>query len=307
MMKNLNVAVVGVGRLGGEHARVYSRMDGVSLAGVADIDSRRGKEISREYGAPWFSDYRELEGKLDAVSIAVPTDTHYEAASFFLARGVHVLLEKPMTETLEQADSLIDISEKNNALLQVGHIERFNSALSEASSYIQKPRFIECHRLAPYQPRGTEVSVVLDLMIHDIDIIVDLVKSRVESIDALGVNVLSSDVDIANARIKFENGAVANVTSSRVSREKLRKIRIFGHNRYVSINYLDQSVTMCKKEDGGIVVEQVEVDREEPLKLELEHFVRCVSEGRSPLVCGKSAREALRLALEVSEIIGKSV
>ncbi len=305
-MEKLRVAVIGVGRLGAEHARIYSGIEGVELAGVADTDAPRGREIAGKYHTAHFSDYSLLDGKVDAVSIAVPTAMHYAAGAFFLSRGVHVLLEKPMTRTLAEADRLITLGESKGALLQVGHIERFNSALSRAARDIENPSFIECHRLAPYQPRGTEVSVILDLMIHDIDIILDMVKSKVSKIDALGVSVLSSDIDIANARISFENGAVANITSSRVSREKLRKIRIFARNRYVSINYLDQSVTICRKENENIAVEQVQTKKEEPLKLEIEHFIQCIISNRPPLVSGKSGRSALEIALRISEIVGKS-
>lgn len=305
-MGKTRVAVIGVGRLGAEHARVYSGMEGAKLVGAADIDPERGAEIAERCGTAYFPDYRMLEGKVDAVSIAVPTDMHCSAASFFLERGIHVLLEKPVTETLEEADRLIALSESAGAILQVGHIERFNSALSRASREIKNPRFIECHRLAPYQPRGTEVSVILDLMIHDIDIILDMVHSPVDRIEALGVNVLSSDIDIANARLSFQNGAVANITSSRVSREKLRKLRIFAPSRYVSINYLDQSATCCRKEDGNIAVEQMSVEKDEPLRLELEHFIDCVVRGRAPIVSGRHGREALEVALRISEIIRNS-
>jgi predicted dehydrogenase len=304
-VKILRTAVIGVGRLGAEHARIYSAMERAELVGAADVDPVRGKEIAGRYDTHHFFDYRMLEGKVDAVSIAVPTSAHYEAASFFLERGVHVLLEKPVTETLEEADRLIELGESGGVVFQVGHIERFNSALSRAGRDIENPRFIECHRLSPYQPRGTDVSVVLDLMIHDIDIILDMVKSDILKIDALGVSVLSDAPDIANARIEFRNGAVANITSSRVSRERLRKIRVFAPNRYVSINYLDQSAVVCRKEEGGIAVENVSVEKEEPLKLEIEHFIDCVLNKKPPLVSGISAREALGIALQISEIIGK--
>ena len=305
-MDKIRVAVIGAGRLGAEHARIYSSMEAADLVGISDIDRARGRLVAEQRDSVLFPDYRMLEGKVDAVSIAVPTRVHYPAASFFLARGVHVLLEKPITETLDEADRLISLSEAGGAILQVGHIERFNSALRRASRDIENPRFIECHRLAPYQPRGTEVSVILDLMIHDIDIILDMVKSDISKIDALGVNVLSGGTDIANARLAFKNGAVANITSSRVSRDRLRKVRIFAPNMYVSIDYLNQSATVCRKKDGDISVEEISVDREEPLKLELEHFVSCVIHKKPPLVSGRSARKALEAALRISEIIGKS-
>lgn len=294
---------MGVGRLGSEHARIYAGMEGVELAGVADTDAYRGGGIAGKCGTRYFHDYRLLEGRADAVSIAVPTGKHYEIAKFFLGLGIHVLLEKPITETVEEADRLISLAESSGAIFQVGHIERFNSALKRASRDIENPRFIECHRLAPYQPRGTDVSVILDLMIHDIDIILNLVKSGIEKIEALGVSVLSEATDIANARLSFGCGAVANITSSRISREKLRKIRIFAPNLYVSIDCLDQSITSCRKEKDGIAVDRIPVEKEEPLKLELEHFIECVKRETSPIVTGAHAREALSVALRISEIV----
>lgn len=305
-MNTIKVAVVGVGRLGAEHARVYSALENAELVGVADTDSKRGRDIASRHDTVFFPDYSLLAGKADAVSIAVPTDRHYEAASFFLERGVHVLLEKPITETLPQADRLIELGESGGAILQVGHVERFNAALKMAGRDIGEPRFIECHRLAPFQPRGTEVSVILDLMIHDIDIILDLVKSGVKSIEAIGVNVLSSDIDIANARISFDNGAVANITSSRVSRDRMRKLRIFARNRYISVDYLEQGLTVCRKKNDDIDVEQIRVDKEEPLKLEIEHFLSCILQESPPIVSGRAARQALEVALRISGIIGKT-
>ncbi len=297
------VGVVGVGRLGSEHARVYSKLGNVELTAVADTDGKKAGDIAAKYKTVPCGDYRMLADKVDAVSIAVPTEGHYETARFFLERGIDVLIEKPITRTLSEADELIALSEKQGLLLQVGHIERFNSALNEAGKTIENPGFIECHRLSPYQPRGTDVSVILDLMIHDIDIILSLVQSEIENIQAVGVSVLTPDVDIANARILFQNGAVANITSSRVSREKLRKIRVFSKNTYVSIDCISQKMVVCRKEGGKIAVEELSADKKEPLDLELRHFIECVSERKEPVVSGRSAREALRVALEIAEKI----
>ncbi len=226
-MKKVRVGVIGVGRLGREHARLYANMKKSVLVGVVDTMRERAVDIARKCRTESFTNYSSLFGKVDAVSIAVPTDLHYRIAKDFLGKGIHVLLEKPITQTLSQAGKLILLSEKNKVILQIGHIERFNLALRKLEKQVKNPRFIECHRLSPYQPRGTEVGVVLDLMIHDIDIILSLIKSPVRRIEAVGVKVLSPYEDIASARITFTNGAVANVTSSRISQEKMRKFRIF--------------------------------------------------------------------------------
>ena len=305
-MKKVRVGVVGVGRLGNEHARLYAGMKSCLLVGVVDTRRNRAREIAGKHEVSAFTDYASLFGKVEAVSIAVPTDFHYTIARDFLKRDIHVLLEKPITRTLEEAGKLVSISEKRNVILQVGHVERFNSALRQIERKIKDPRFIECHRLGPYQERGTEVSVVLDLMIHDIDIILSLVKSRVKHIDAVGVKVLSPYEDIANARIVFANGAVANLTSSRISPEKLRKIRIFEKDTYVPLDFLNQNLSVYKRSARGIIKESPTVERIEPLKSELEDFIDSISRKRTPLVSGRLAREALRVALNISKQIENS-
>jgi predicted dehydrogenase len=305
-MKKVRVGVVGVGRLGNEHARIYAGMKKCFLVGVTDTRRNRAREAAGKHKVSAFTDYASLFGKVEAVSIAVPTDLHYAIARDFLKRDVHVLLEKPITRTLEEAGKLVSISEKRNVILQVGHVERFNSALIQIERKIKNPRFIECHRLGPYQERGTEVSVVLDLMIHDIDIILSLVKSPVKRIDAVGVSILSAYEDIANARIVFANGAVANITSSRISAEKLRKIRIFEKDTYVSLDFLNQNLTIYKRRARGIIKESPTVERIEPLKSELEDFIDSISRKRTPLVPGRLAREALRVALNISKQIQNS-
>jgi predicted dehydrogenase len=287
-MKAVRVGVVGVGRLGNEHARIYAGMKKCLLVGVADTRRNRAREAAGKHKVSAF------------------TDLHYAIARDFLKRDVHVLLEKPITRTLEEAGKLVSISEKRNVILQVGHVERFNSALIQIERKIKNPRFIECHRLGPYQERGTEVSVVLDLMIHDIDIILSLVKSPVKRIDAVGVSILSAYEDIANARIVFANGAVANITSSRISAEKLRKIRIFEKDTYISLDFLNQNLTIYKRRARGIIKESPTVERIEPLKSELEDFIDSISHKRIPLVPGRLAREALRVALNISKQIQKN-
>ena len=305
-MKRVRVGVIGVGRLGNEHARLYAGMKSCLLVGVVDTRRNRAREVAGKHKVSAFADYASLFGKVEAVSIAVPTDFHYTIARDFLKRDIHVLLEKPITRTLEEAGKLVSISEKRNVILQVGHVERFNSALRQIERKIKDPRFIECHRLGPYQERGTEVSVVLDLMIHDIDIILSLVKSRVKRIDAVGVRVLSPYEDIANARIVFANGAVANLTSSRISPEKLRKIRIFEKDTYVSLDFLNQNLSVYRRSARGIIKESPTVERIEPLKSELEDFIDSISRKRTPLVSGRLAREALRVALNISKQIETS-
>lgn len=302
--KKVRVGVVGVGRLGSEHARLYAGLERSQLVGLVDTRGEHAGEIAREYGICSFTDYAALFGKVEAVSIAVPTDLHYKIARDFLDKGIHVLLEKPIAKTLEEAEKLVSLGEKRNVVLQVGHVERFNSALREIERKISDPRFIECHRLGPYQERGTEVGVVLDLMIHDIDIILSLVKSAVSRIDAVGVRVLSPHEDIANARIVFANGAVANITSSRISREKLRKIRIFEKDSYVSLDFLSQSLSIYRRGPGGITRENPVFKKVEPLKSELEDFIDCISREAKPLVSGEPAKEALRVALDISKQIG---
>ncbi len=304
-MKKIRVGVIGVGRLGREHARLYASMKKSVLAGVVDTLRERAGEIARKCRTESFTSYSSLFGKVDAVSIAVPTDLHYKIAKDFLERDVHVLLEKPIAQTLSQAKKLILLSERKKVILQVGHIERFNSALRKLERQVKNPRFIECHRLSPYQPRGTEVGVVLDLMIHDIDIILSLVKSPIRRIEAVGVKVLSPYEDIASARITFTNGAVANVTSSRISQEKMRKFRIFEEDAYISLDFLNQSVSIYRRTPGGIVKESPRIEKVEPLKSELEHFVDCILQKQKPLVSGELAKEALRVALQISRKINK--
>ena len=292
--------------MGKEHARLYSLLPGVELVGVADIDQRRAKGTAAQYRTVGYQDYRDLYGKVEAVSIVVPTDLHYSVARDFLKRDIHLLLEKPITRTTEEAEKLIKLANRNKLIFQIGHIERFNAAIREMEKLIKSPRFIESHRLAPYQPRGTEVGVVLDLMIHDLDIILHLVNSPIKRIEAIGVAVLSKHEDIANARLLFENGCVANVTSSRLSREKLRKLRIFQSDSYISLDYLAQEIDLYRKKGEAISREKISPRRFESLRLELEDFLECVSRGRRPLVSGEEGQEVLKVALEIERQIQKN-
>lgn len=310
-MTELPVGVIGVGYLGQHHARLYSQMAGVRLVGVVDPDADRAMTVARSTGCAVFPDIARLAKEVKAVSIVVPTPLHHEIALPCLELGLDVLLEKPMTTTLEQADSLIKAAERRKAILQIGHLERFNGAVLAVVPYLTTPRFIESHRLGPFMERGTDVDVVLDLMIHDIDMVLSLVKSPVESIRAVGVPVLSSQVDIANARIEFANGCAANVTASRVSKDKMRKIRVFQADSYISIDYQKQDAVVYRRVmEGGqpkIVFEPLRIEKDEPLKAELESFVRAVTQRSAPVVSGRDGREALRVALEVLSTMERSM
>jgi predicted dehydrogenase len=335
-MNRIKVGVVGVGYLGQHHARIYSKLPEVELVGVVDIDEGKSNAIAAQAGCQAYQDFHALLDKIQAVSIAVPTLIHHEVALSFLRAGVDVLLEKPMTVTLDEADDLMREAEKRGNLLQIGHLERFNSVVRALDGRIDKPRFIESHRLGPFVERGTDVHVVLDLMIHDIDIILSLVNSPVELIRAVGVSVISPQIDIANARIEFSSGCVANVTASRVSREKMRKIRIFQPDAYFSLDYLQQEVTVCRRvaqEPGErpqsealawpgrvrgvgasedlssdvaaraptykLLIERLEIHKEEPLEAEIAAFIDCVRTRKRAIVSGQEGREALRVALEI--------
>ncbi|MCL6584156.1 MAG: Gfo/Idh/MocA family oxidoreductase [bacterium] len=314
-MDKLAVGVVGVGHLGKHHARILADLKECKLYGVVDIDQRRAEEIAAQYQTRAFIDYHDLIGKVDAVSIAAPTIWHYQIARDFLAEGIDVLVEKPMTETLEHARELIDLADRHKAILQVGHLERFNGAVLALEKYIHDPRFIESHRIAPFVERGVDVDVVLDLMIHDIDIILSLVKSRARRIEAVGVPVISSKIDIANARLEFENGCLANVTASRVSLKKERKMRIFQKDAYFSLNYAESklySCTLSKEAESSspypfqIVRNDIPVQEIEPLRAELEAFVHSCRSREKPTVSGEEGYEALCVAFKILEKISTS-
>ncbi|MEE8327158.1 MAG: Gfo/Idh/MocA family oxidoreductase [candidate division NC10 bacterium] len=303
------MGVIGVGHVGQHHARIYRELPGVELAGIADIDPARLQEVKRVAKAPVFQDYRELFGHVDGVSLAVPTHLHAQIARECLDRGVDVLVEKPMTQTLEEAEELTDLAKQRGRILQVGHVERFNGAVRALHRIVKTPGFIECHRLSPFPQRGTDVDVILDLMIHDIDIILSLVKSPVSQVNAVGVPVLTDRVDISNARLEFASGCVANVTASRVSIERLRKIRIFQPDTYISLDYASQEITLFRRlppdlasqppQLPQIVREEVVVEKEEPLRLQLMSFLSSIRERTRPEVSGEEAVEALRVASQI--------
>jgi len=321
----LRVGVIGVGHLGRHHARVYSAIESCELVGVSDLDADRAAVVADEFGARAFPDAGDLIGSVDAVSIAVPTSAHHEVAARCIEAGVHTLIEKPIASTVEEATDLVERSRRAGLSLAVGHVERFNPALRAALGVLSEPLFIEAHRLGVFVPRGTDVAVVLDLMIHDIDLILSTVESSVAGIDAVGVPVLSPSIDIANARLRFHDGCVANVTASRVSREKVRKIRFFQQDAYVSVDCLKPLAQVFRRKnvsgdllrriaagelEGGLsdVVgyEELKLDPTEPLRLELASFLDAVSSGGAPVVSGEDGLRALEVALEIMRQIRRS-
>lgn len=299
----IRVAVIGVGKAGSLHTKAYSRLKGAELVGICDIDNEKARTIAEQFSTQSFADYRNLIKKIDAVSIAVPTSRHYSIAKDFLKAGVHALIEKPITTNLEEADELLRIAKKNRLILQVGHIERFNSAVRQVKKILTRPVFIECHRLSPYPYRGTDVSVILDVMIHDIDIMLGFVNSPITKIDAVGTSVLSRSFDIANARIRFKSGTIADLTSSRISDETMRKIRIFQDNAYVSLDYKCQSASIYTKKGASIISSKIPIEKREPIFEELAEFMSCIAKNKKPLYTARQARDALEVALKIEKKI----
>jgi predicted dehydrogenase len=307
MQKKLRVGVVGVGHIGSNHARLYAGISSAEFAAIYDVDLAKANAIAKKYRVTPAHSPDEFAEMVDAASIATPTNTHYEVARPLLARGKHLLIEKPITDNAAHAGELAELAARNGLILQVGHVERFNPVLSALEERLTHPRFIEAHRLSPYPERSTDIGVVLDLMIHDLEIILHLVRSPVQTIDAVGVAVLSRGEDIANARLRFENGCVANITSSRISPERMRKIRVFQEDAYLSLDYEKQSGEIYRRAEGRITREKVEIAREEPLKHQLVSFVECAKSGRQPRVSGFQAIAALELAIEITKRIDPSV
>ena len=302
-MKKIRVGVIGVGHLGRHHARIYSGMKDSELAGICDIDSRRAGKLAKKYRSVAYANYKEMLGKVDCISVVVPTELHYQVAKDCLLNGVSVLIEKPITKTVAEAGELLSLAKEHGLILQVGHIERFNAAVRALDEIPGKVRFIECHRLGPFKKRALDVGVVLDLMIHDIDIILGLVKSEVSSIDAVGVNILTPYEDLANVRIRFKNGAVANLTASRVTKDEMRKIRLFKEDCYISLDYIKQAAVIYRKSGSRITGRMINIKKEEPLKKELEAFIACVRTHERPLVSGEEGRDALKIALQIADAI----
>ncbi len=299
----IRVAVVGVGHVGALHAQVYARLPGVQLVAVCDVNRPRAEAVAQPLRCAALRDVRELSGMVDAASIAVPTSLHAAIGTLLLQAGIHVLIEKPITSTLAQADGLLALARRKRLTLQVGHIERFNAAIQSAQRYLTHPRFLEVHRLSPYPFRGTDVSVVLDVMIHDLDLVLALVGAAPRRVDAVGIPVLSKTEDIANARLVFPTGCVANLTASRVSDDTMRRIRVFQEDCYLSIDYQHQTVNFARKAGRRIHRTAFPVKRRPPLDDELAAFVHTVATGRRPLVSGEEARRALALALKIEQVM----
>ncbi len=307
-MKKIRIGVIGTGYLGKFHAEKYAQMDSARLVGVADIDKTAAEGISGKCGAKAYSNHMDLVGEVDAVSIVVPTQIHYDIGRDFLKNGIDVFLEKPMTTTIEQADELIRLAESKDLIIQVGHIERFNPAVVSVKERVDRPLFIESHRLSIYNERGTDVSVVLDLMIHDIDIILNFAGSRVKAIHATGIPVVSKSADIANARIEFENGCVANVTASRVSTKNERKMRIFQRDAYISVDFANREASVIEPGGKGVpgvipgmTTSRIDCVEGDALEEELKSFTAAVSRRIEPEVTGRMGREALKIALSIME------
>jgi predicted dehydrogenase len=302
-MKKLRVGVVGVGHIGSNHARIYAELPNAEFVAVFDIDLPRAAEIAAKYKAKVAGSLDEFAEMVAAASVATPTNTHFPVARDLLVRGKHLLIEKPITENTADARELAQRAAEKRLVLQVGHVERFNPVLGALEQRLTHPRFIEAHRLSPYPNRSTEIGVVLDLMIHDLEIILHLVNSTVENIDAVGVPVLSRGEDIANARLRFANGCIANITSSRISPERMRKIRVFQEDAYLSLDYQGQSGEIYRRVDGQIRRDPVAIEKEEPLRQQLASFVDCALTGGEPKVSGSHAAAALELAVEITKRI----
>jgi predicted dehydrogenase len=307
-MSKIRAAVIGVGYLGRFHAQKYAQLPACELIAVADGREEVRKAVAAEVSAQAVADYRELLGKVDAVSVVTPTPAHFEIADAFLAAGAHVLVEKPITETPEQANALIVTAAKHGKILQVGHLERFNAAVLAAEPHLHAPRFMECVRLAPYKERGTDVNVVLDLMIHDIDLVQSLAGSEIVSIDAIGTPVFSGEIDIANARLRFANGCVANTTASRVSMKTERKLRIFEDAAYISLDLQQKILTLIRKRDGvpqagqlPVSIEEANLEQGDALKSEIESFLDCIRNNKRPIVSGEDGLRALETAIRITE------
>ncbi|MFH1380346.1 MAG: Gfo/Idh/MocA family oxidoreductase [bacterium] len=302
---SVKVGVIGVGNLGQHHARIISRMHTVKLAGIADINTAKAGKIAQKLHVPLHENYQSLFDQIDAAVIAVPTVSHYKVARDMLSCGIHCLVEKPITETMAQAEDLVVLASQKNLILQIGHVERFNPAVLKAREYINRPQFIEVNRLGPYDPRTSNIGVVLDLMIHDLDMVLSLIDSPIESLESIGAKLVSRHEDIAKVRLRFKNKCIADLSASRITLDRYRKIRIFQADSYISIDYMSPSLKIYTKKmpeisslkDLNII--KPKLPKEEPLKNELEHFISCVQSGKRPAVSGEHGRDALELAIEI--------
>ena len=301
----IRCGVVGTGYLGQHHARIYAALDGCELVGIVESENARAAEMCELYSCERFDTAESLAAACDAVSVVVPTDKHSEVAVPLLMGGCHLLIEKPLCVNLLEAEEILAAAKSTGCIVQVGHIEHYNPVMAYLENAVTQPQYITADRLAPFNPRGTEVGVVLDLMIHDIGVILALVRSPVLQVHAVGVNVLSNSEDIANARITFENGCVANINTSRVSEKKVREIRVFQPKNYLSLNFQDQSGHFLRKEAAQLMREEIPIEKDEPLKLELASFVQVVKETGKPKVGAELGKTALELAIHITDLIYK--
>lgn len=310
-MDRLKVGVIGVGHLGQHHARLYSQCPDAQLIGITDLDGKRAETIGQQHGTTVFSQVKELLDVVDAVSVAVPTSFHRDVVELCLEAGVHVLVEKPVASTVTDARAMVEQASQRGLILQVGHVERFNPVMDEIRNIVRAPGFIECHRLAPFQPRGTDVDVVLDLMIHDLDLILSLHLGEIKKVEAVGVAVLSSKIDFANARVEFSDGCIVSFTASRMSTGRLRKMRLFQSDLYLSVDFqsrqgLGYRRTVLEGGEPSVVEEPIQGNDEEPLKRELHAFVRSVQLGEQHGVSGEEGLRALELAHVINDSIHKA-
>ena len=310
-MGKLRAAVIGAGYLGRFHAQKYAALGQVDLLAVVDTNAEARERVAREVGCEAVIDYRELLGKVDAVSVVTPTPLHHRVSMDFLEAGAHVLVEKPITSTMQEARELVATAARCRKVLQVGHLERFNPAILAVEGLLDRPRFVESNRLAPFKPRGTDVSVVLDLMIHDIDLILNIVDSPVVSIDAVGAPVFTDEIDIASARIRFENGCVADATASRISMKSERKLRVFQADAYLSIDLQQKVLTLVRKGSGApqagvppVEINEQSFDPGDALRDEIVSFLECIETGRRPVVSGEDGLRALETATRIGELLG---
>ena len=299
----IKVAVIGVGSIGQHHARIFSGIEDVELVGIVDNDKARAEELAAKYSCGAYSDYKDIIDSVDAVSLAVPTTLHFQIAMDLLKNNKHLLVEKPITTTIEEADKLIAEADRQNLVLQVGHLERFNSGVSMVSDMVKKPQFIESQRLSPFLGRGIDVDVTLDLMIHDIDIILSLVNSKITDLRATGAHVMTENIDIAHAWIEFENGCIAEAVSSRIADGKTRKLKVFQQDAFIDLDYQSQEIACYTKQDGQVRKEIKRPEEKEPLKEQLISFIDCIRNNKQPIVSGQEGKEALKVVLKVSGLV----
>ncbi len=306
-MQKIKLGIIGVGHLGSLHLKIFNELNHkVELTGICDVKKDRVERLSADFGIPGFTDYKDLLGRVDAVSICTPTDKHFEIAEFFLSHNIHTFIEKPIAKTVAEAKVLTQLSEIHNVKLQIGHVERFNTAFQSIMHFTDQPLFIECHRLNRFPNRSLDIGVIMDLMIHDIDIVLALNKSSITEIRATGIPVLTPLEDIASVRLTFENGCVCNLTASRISDDMMRKIRIFQRNAYISLDYVKQSAYIYRKHDNQISKHSLPIEKDQPLQKELEHFADCILNDQTPYVTGQEGINALDVALQISDHLWKN-